>query len=201
MSDNQEMTETQQDGQTADSDGSSDERTFPGAVAEVRDRRTLVINRGSRDGVREGMKVLVYKESEEEVIDPETEEPLGRLEVVKGTGKVTHVQENMATIVSVTEDPTRPSDPRSGGRQAGPGPGGRNPMQGGANPMGGGGGPGGGGMFSAMAQMMGGQGEGNPMPGGGPGGEQPSGGSEFDPFENPERGDFVRPREQRRRRP
>jgi hypothetical protein len=47
-----------------------------------------------------GQRFLVYILSNEEIIDPNNGEPLGYLEIVKGRGKVTHVQEKMSTIES-----------------------------------------------------------------------------------------------------
>ncbi|ELS46899.1 hypothetical protein C789_3305 [Microcystis aeruginosa FACHB-905 = DIANCHI905] len=43
---------------------------------------------------------MIYGISEEEIIDPNTGESLGYLEIVKGTGRVINVQDNMATIES-----------------------------------------------------------------------------------------------------
>ncbi len=68
-------------------------------VADVRDPYTVVINRGSRDGVTVGQRVLIYAIGEE-ILDPDTKESLGRLELIRGTGKVTHLQERMATVAS-----------------------------------------------------------------------------------------------------
>jgi hypothetical protein len=72
-------------------------------VAKVLDEYTLVINRGSNQGVKEGQRFLIYELSNEEVKDPATEESLGYLEIVKGIGKVTHVQDRLSTLVSVEE--------------------------------------------------------------------------------------------------
>lgn len=60
----------------------------------------LVINRGSLDGVEKGDTFLVYYIEPNELIDPETQESLGNLEVIRGTGVATHVQEKMTTIKS-----------------------------------------------------------------------------------------------------
>lgn len=60
----------------------------------------LVINRGSLDGVETGDTFLVYYIDPNELIDPETQESLGNLEVIRGTGVATHVQEKMTTIKS-----------------------------------------------------------------------------------------------------
>lgn len=52
------------------------------------------------DGVREGNTFVVYYVEPEDLIDPETQESLGKLEVVRGTGVATNVQEKMTTIKS-----------------------------------------------------------------------------------------------------
>lgn len=63
------------------------------------DARTVVINLGARDGVCEGMRFLVFCYGEE-LNDPESGEPLGRLEIVRGIGRAKHVQERMTTLTS-----------------------------------------------------------------------------------------------------
>jgi hypothetical protein len=68
-------------------------------VAKVIDAYTLVINAGSESGIGIGQRFLVYAIGEE-VLDPDTGESLGVLELVKGTGKATHVQERMCTVSS-----------------------------------------------------------------------------------------------------
>ena len=68
-------------------------------VVKLIDPYTLVINKGSRDGVTDIMQFLVFAYGEE-LIDPETEEHLGKLEIVKGRGRVKHLQEGMTTIES-----------------------------------------------------------------------------------------------------
>ncbi len=60
----------------------------------------LVINAGANQGIKTGNRFLVYALSEHEIIDPDTGESLGYLEIVKGTGKVIHVQDKMCTIES-----------------------------------------------------------------------------------------------------
>ncbi|WP_442489367.1 FlgT C-terminal domain-containing protein [Halomonas litopenaei] len=69
-------------------------------VVKVIDSFTVVINRGSVHGVREGDKYLIYHLDDEEIIDPDSGESLGKLEVLRGAGVVTYVQEKMATVAS-----------------------------------------------------------------------------------------------------
>ncbi|MFX0202346.1 MAG: hypothetical protein ACFFCW_40080 [Candidatus Hodarchaeota archaeon] len=80
-------------------------RPFPALVVDVIDNYTIVINRGSQDGVHENQKFLVYQLSEKQLTDPETGELLGLLEIVKGTGIAVHVQEKMTTIRSDQKTP------------------------------------------------------------------------------------------------
>ena len=74
--------------------------TFPAQIVNILDPYRLVMNRGERNRIQVGRRVLIYGISEEEIIDPNTGESLGYLEIVKGTGRVINVQDNMATIES-----------------------------------------------------------------------------------------------------
>ena len=60
---------------------------------------TVVINGGTEKNIEKGFRFLIF-EVGEEIFDPDTNESLGRLEIIKGTGKVTHVQDKIATITS-----------------------------------------------------------------------------------------------------
>lgn len=81
---------------------------FPALVAEVVDEKTVVINRGSAHGVKEGQRFLLYKLSGKQIIDPKTNESLGELEVLKGIGRVTQVQERIAMVESDNHEPVIP---------------------------------------------------------------------------------------------
>lgn len=70
-------------------------------VASIIDSHTIVLNAGSDDGIRASTSFLIYGQGEE-VIDPETQESLGILEVVRGRGKVIHLQEKLCTVESIT---------------------------------------------------------------------------------------------------
>ena len=59
----------------------------------------VVINRGRDHGVAIGQEFLIYVLGNE-VLDPDTGESLGLLEIVHGRGRVQHVQPKMATLVS-----------------------------------------------------------------------------------------------------
>ena len=69
-------------------------------VVKIIDNYKLVINAGSDDGILSGQKFLIFEISGDEVFDPDSKESLGFLELVKGTGKVTHIQPKMSTIES-----------------------------------------------------------------------------------------------------
>lgn len=69
-------------------------------VVKILDNYKLVINAGSEQHVSVGQKFLIYSLSDEEIIDPDTKQSLGYLEIVKGTGVVTHVQGTMSTLES-----------------------------------------------------------------------------------------------------
>jgi len=76
---------------------------FPAIVVKILNDYKLVINRGERDGIKLGQRFLIYNLDKKNIIDPETEENLGRLEIVRGTGKVINLQEKLATIESLTK--------------------------------------------------------------------------------------------------
>jgi hypothetical protein len=62
----------------------------------------VVINQGSRQGVKVGDRFLVFARGPH-IADPETGEDLGELELVRGRGEVIHVQDNLATLRSVEQ--------------------------------------------------------------------------------------------------
>lgn len=74
-------------------------RRFPAAVALVKDPFQIVINRGADDGLKLGQRFLIFGIGDE-VIDPQTQESLGALELVRGTGVVSHLQAKMAVLDS-----------------------------------------------------------------------------------------------------
>ena len=77
----------------------------PATVAMVIDPYRIVINRGAEDGVKFAQRFTVYELSAEDVVDPTTKQPLGRLETIKGTGAVVHIQEKMAIVEAINENP------------------------------------------------------------------------------------------------
>lgn len=63
-----------------------------GKVVDIKNIYTAIINKGSNDGVGEGMRFLIY-ETGEELKDPETGESLGNMEYIKARVKANYVSE------------------------------------------------------------------------------------------------------------
>lgn len=72
-----------------------------GRIAKIVDEYTLVINVGSAQGVKPGMKFSIYTPVEE-VKDPESGESLGSWEIVKGYVEAVSVQERLSVCKSVS---------------------------------------------------------------------------------------------------
>lgn len=68
-------------------------------VIKVIDNYTVVINVGTNDKITDSYEFLLY-ELGEELFDPDTNESLGQLEVVKGTAMPIHIQDKITTIKS-----------------------------------------------------------------------------------------------------
>lgn len=81
---------------------------YIGAIAQIYEGYThFVLNKGKVDGISEDDHFIIL-ELGNEVIDPESGEHLGTLEIVKGKVRVFHLQEKMATLISdefITETP------------------------------------------------------------------------------------------------
>lgn len=74
-------------------------------VVNVQDKYTVVINAGTEKEVTIGKKFLIVGLGEV-IIDPDTEEELERIEMVRGNAQVTHVQGKIATLRSSEYDKT-----------------------------------------------------------------------------------------------
>jgi hypothetical protein len=72
---------------------------YIGKVVKVSDEFTVVINIGSEKGVVEGDKFLIVGLGEV-IIDPDTQEELEQLEIIRGKASVTHVQNKISTLKS-----------------------------------------------------------------------------------------------------
>ena len=70
-----------------------------GKVARVLNSREVAINKGSDDGVEIGMIFKILSTKGSEIKDPDTGEPLGSVDLVKTSVKVTVVQERI-TVAS-----------------------------------------------------------------------------------------------------
>lgn len=71
-----------------------------GKVIRVLSPTELVINLGSSQSVTEHSRFVVFTLGGE-IDDPDSGEPLGQLEIVKGRAEAKHVQEKMSTIQSI----------------------------------------------------------------------------------------------------
>ncbi|MDO5362865.1 MAG: hypothetical protein Q4F03_09500 [Eubacteriales bacterium] len=69
-------------------------------IVSIIDDYKVVINIGESDGAKLNQRYLLYAQSTEEIIDPDTGESLGFLEIVKGTGTLVHVQDKLSTLES-----------------------------------------------------------------------------------------------------
>ena len=79
--------------------------SFPATVVRVIDKYKVVINRGAKHGIQKDQRFLVYHLEPDPIKDLETGHDLGQLEIVKGTGIATHVQENITTLSSNRKGP------------------------------------------------------------------------------------------------
>lgn len=75
-------------------------------IVKVISRYKVVINKGSKQKINIGDKFLLYYLGEEDIIDNETNENLGRIEYVVGKGKITHIQENISQLETITKQTT-----------------------------------------------------------------------------------------------
>lgn len=67
-----------------------------GKVASLIDERTLVINKGSDDGVKQNMRFMIYAAKGKKIIDPDSKKELGELKIKKRSVMVTDVQKSYA---------------------------------------------------------------------------------------------------------
>jgi hypothetical protein len=66
-----------------------------GKVARIPNDEEVVLNIGRQHGVKEDMEFVIYQESDH-IVDPETHEDLGAIELVKGRVKVFHIMDRMS---------------------------------------------------------------------------------------------------------
>jgi hypothetical protein len=72
---------------------------YSAKIVKVVDDYTIVVNRGIDGGLKVGDQFVVVCLGEV-ILDPDTNEDLGKLEIVKGKAEVVHVQDKMATLKS-----------------------------------------------------------------------------------------------------
>jgi hypothetical protein len=63
----------------------------------------VVINGGTANNLKNGDKFLLYRIGPD-VLNPETNESLGRLEIVLGYGEIVHAQESMSSVRSTMRE-------------------------------------------------------------------------------------------------
>lgn len=68
-------------------------------VARAISGTRIVLNKGEQDGITLGQRFLIFGLGEE-IFDPQTKERLGRLEEIRGTVRVIHLQPKIATAES-----------------------------------------------------------------------------------------------------
>ena len=73
-------------------------------VAAVVNTQQVVINKGAQDGITFGQRFTLYELSDQDIIDPTTKESLGRLETIKGTGKIVHIQDKLSILEAIPEN-------------------------------------------------------------------------------------------------
>ncbi len=76
---------------------------YIGKVVHISDKYTVVIDAGTEQNVNVGMKFLVVGLGDI-ILDPETEEELEKLEIVRGRAEVVHAQAKISTIRSIEFD-------------------------------------------------------------------------------------------------
>ena len=79
-------------------------------VAQILSPTQVILAAGTEQGVREGMIFVIY-ELGNEIFDPETAQPLGRLELVKGRVRVTYTQEKLSHASTLSRREVHVIDP------------------------------------------------------------------------------------------
>ena len=82
-------------------------------IARIISSSQVVLAAGKEHGAEEGMVFVIYALGEE-IFDPENGNSLGRLELIKGKVKITHVQDKMSFATTPSRQVTRKVDPLAG---------------------------------------------------------------------------------------
>jgi hypothetical protein len=69
-------------------------------VVKIINEYSIAIDGGNQKDIKEGQQFIIYSLTDEDIIHPVTNENLGKLEIVKGIGKVVSVQPKMAILDS-----------------------------------------------------------------------------------------------------
>jgi hypothetical protein len=75
-------------------------------VVKILSETEVVLGTGSENGMHEGMEFVIYEDGDI-IIDPETKESLGALEIVKGYVTVVNVQPKLSIAKTHTHSVTR----------------------------------------------------------------------------------------------
>ena len=79
-----------------------------GKISQILDVYNVVINKGINDGVTERMSFVIFSiSSSDEIKDPDTQESLGKLELVKGYVTAVHIQERVTICVAEKRTETK----------------------------------------------------------------------------------------------
>lgn len=73
-------------------------------VISIIDEYTLVLNKGKKDNVIVGDTYYVFYLGTDDIIDEDTKENLGKIEYIIGKGQITHIQDNMSQLKSITKE-------------------------------------------------------------------------------------------------
>ncbi len=74
-----------------------------GKVALILDEQRLVINIGMERGVSVGDRFVIFEDGQE-IDDPNSQQSLGRLELVKAQVEAVHVQEKMSLVMPTKKE-------------------------------------------------------------------------------------------------
>ncbi|MBU2851651.1 hypothetical protein [Acidithiobacillus ferrivorans] len=71
---------------------------FP-IVAKIIDKRTVILNKGSINGIVDNQEFCLFSKGEE-IFDPITNESLGHIEISRGCGRITQLQTKISVLTA-----------------------------------------------------------------------------------------------------
>lgn len=83
------------------------ERCIWGKIVRILDEQRILVNVGFEQGVEPGDRFHIL-ELGDEIQDPESNEPLGQLQLVKAEVAAVHVQEKLTLMMPLSEQQIRP---------------------------------------------------------------------------------------------